>query len=339
MEKVNAMNPVRIIDLFAGIGGFRLAAESVGARCVFSSEINAAARRTYEANFGDRPIGNIRLVDASLVPAHDLLLGGFPCQTFSIAGVSKLNSLGRPSGLLDETRGTLFFEIARLLSSARPRAFVLENVKNLLHHDSGRTLDVILSTLDRLGYHTFYRVLDASHWVPQQRKRIFIVGFESVQMLKDFIQRFEAAFQLDLFQHRKPRLSDILETSVSDQYTLQDGTWSYLQYHAAKHREAGNGFGFKGFADPDGLARTLTARYGRDGAEILIEQPGRNPRRLTPRECARLMGYPDSFRFPVSDSEAYRQLGNSVVVPLVRDLLRVVVGVLRGESVKIRGAG
>lgn len=311
------------IDLFAGIGGLRLAMQSAGARCVYSSEWNKFSRQTYEANFGEVPDGDITQVPASEIPDHSVLVGGFPCQPFSIAGVSKKRSLGRATGFEDETQGTLFFDVCRILDAKRPKAFFLENVKNLTSHDHGRTFEVIEQSLDSLDYDVFYRVLDAQDYVPQHRERIVIIGFDR--------RRYGNAprFSFDLPKPEiKPVLADILERDVPEKYTLSDKLWAYLQAYAAKHRAAGNGFGY-GLACPDGIARTLSARYHKDGSEILIPQDGRNPRRLTPRECARLQGFPDSFVIPVSDTQAYRQFGNSVAVPLMSEVAKALVAELR----------
>jgi DNA (cytosine-5)-methyltransferase 1 len=318
---------LRAIDLFAGIGAFRLALDRNGFRTVLSSEIHGPAKDTYESNFGDRPLGDIRLIDTALIPDHELLVGGFPCQTFSQAGVSKLKSLGRPHGLMDQTRGTLFFEVARILRDKRPAAFLLENVKNLVHHDHGQTIQVILSTLHELGYHVFHQVIDAVHWVPQHRKRIFIVGFAQKSTLATFVRLFD---QKLLCEQNTRSLADILESNPDQRLTLSNKVWTYLQKHANDHRDKGNGFGFRMFQPIDKATRTLSARYGKDGSEILISQdpsyrnPNGNPRRLSVRECARLMGFPDTFLIPVSDTSAYRQFGNAVVVPLVTDLIGVV---------------
>lgn len=311
------------IDLFAGIGGLRLAMESAGARCVYSSEWNKFSRQTYEANFGEVPDGDITQVPADEIPDHSVLVGGFPCQPFSVAGVSKKRSLGRATGFEDETQGTLFFDVCRILDAKRPKAFFLENVKNLTSHDHGRTFEVIEQSLDSLDYDVFYRVLDAQDYVPQHRERIVIIGFDR--------RRYgsEAEFSFNLPKPDvKPVLADILERDVPEKYTLSDKLWAYLQAYAAKHRAAGNGFGY-GLARPDGVARTLSARYHKDGSEILIPQEGGNPRRLTPRECARLQGFPDSFVIPVSDTQAYRQFGNSVAVPLMSEVAKALVAELR----------
>jgi DNA (cytosine-5)-methyltransferase 1 len=311
------------IDLFAGIGGTRLAFESTGCRCVFSSEIDKYAQRTYFANFGETPAGDIGQVKECDIPDHDILLAGFPCQPFSISGVSKLKSLNRPHGFRDQAKGTLFFEIARILEAKRPRAFLLENVKHLCYHDKGWTYSVIKHTLRKeLGYEVYDKVIDAQSVVPQHRERIFIVGF-----------RQPTHFEFPEFDCLRPRLKDILEPIVDSKYTLTDHLWKYLKEYALKHREKGNGFGYS-LANPDGATRTLSARYYKDGSEILIAQEGRrNPRRLTPRECARLMGFPETFKIPVSDTQAYKQFGNSVVVPVVRRIAEVMIGCMNeGKS-------
>lgn len=318
------------VDLFAGIGGTRLAFESVGGSCVYSSEWNKYCQKTYFANFGELPEGDITKVKAESIPDHDILVAGFPCQPFSIAGVSKKQSLGRATGFEDKTQGTLFFDICRILKAKRPKAFLLENVKNLRSHDKGRTFKVILESLDELDYEVFYAVLDGQNYVPQHRERLIIVGFDRMRYGRDFFFDFAITPVKP-----KPVLADILESKVDDKYTLSNRLWSYLQAYAAKHQARGNGFGY-GMTRLDGITRTLSARYYKDGSEILIAQPGGNPRRLTPRECARLQGFPDSFRIPVSDTQAYRQFGNSVVVPLIEDvagLLMKKVSILDAASV------
>lgn len=308
-------NTIRFIDLFAGIGGMRLGFESIGARCVFTSEWNEYSQKTYRANFPETEAiaGDITRVDAASVPDHNLLLAGFPCQPFSVAGVSKKNSLGRAHGFLDATQGTLFFDVARIIATKRPEAFLLENVRNLVSHDQGRTFRVIRETLEKLGYEIHCRILDARACVPQHRERIFIAGF-----------RRTTGFQWSELPAATHTLSEILHAEpVPDKYVLSDKLWNYLQAYAAKHRAKGNGFGCSVFG-PGDTARTLSARYHKDGSEILIDRgEGRNPRRLTPRECARLMGYPDSFRIPVSDTRAYQQFGNSVVVPVIQHAARL----------------
>lgn len=324
----------RFIDLFAGIGGMRRGFETAGGRCVFTSEWNRFAQQTYAANHDrDHPlVGDIRAVESEDIPPHDLLLAGFPCQPFSIAGVSKKNALNRPHGFRCEVQGTLFFEIARILRHHRPAAFLLENVKNLLNHDRGRTFEIIKTTLEKdLGYTVSCRVIDARSFVPQHRERVFIAGF-----------REPTPFSLDEMAlpppNRGPRLREVLhpeaglepaeppytvgpKARVSPRYTLTPHLWTYLQQYAEKHRSKGNGFGY-GLVGRGDVSRTLSARYYKDGSEILIRRPGpAAPRRLTPRECARLMGFDRAgrprFEIPVSDTQAYRQFGNAVVVPVV----------------------
>lgn len=307
------------IDLFAGIGGMRLAFESAGGKCVYTNEWNKFSQKTYFDNFGDMPEGDITKVDAKKIPDHDILVAGFPCQPFSIAGVSKKNSLGRATGFEDKTQGTLFFDVCRIIKEKRPKAFMLENVKNLCSHDHGNTFKVIQESLDELGYDIFYKVLDGQLFVPQHRERILIVGFDRKKMIKDNIN-FE--FKITP-KEPKPVVKDILEPQPDSKYTLSDKLWTYLQNYAAKHKAAGNGFGY-GIAPLNGVSRTLSARYYKDGSEVLIAQRGKNPRRLTPRECARLMGFPDSFKITVSDVQAYKQFGNSVVVPLMSSVAKLV---------------
>jgi DNA (cytosine-5)-methyltransferase 1 len=316
--KSNRTQPT-FVDLFCGIGGIRLGYEAAGARCVFSCDWDKYAQQTYRENFGETPAGDIHAVHASDIPEHDILAGGFPCQPFSISGVSKKNSLGRAHGFQDKTQGTLFFEVARLIRDKRPQAFMLENVKNLLNHDRGKTFQVIHETLaGELGYDVHFKVLDARSYVPQHRERIFIVGF-----------RTPRAFSWPEPRAVRHTIADILEAEPDDKYTLSTHLWRYLQDYARKHREAGNGFGY-GLVPEDGVARTLSARYYKDGSEILIPRGLRAcPRRLTPRECARLMGFPDTFRIPVSDTQAYRQFGNSVVVPVVKAIAKRVVAALQ----------
>lgn len=284
-----------------------------------SSDWDRFSQDTYEANFGERPHGDIHTVAVADIPPHNILCAGFPCQPFSIAGVSKKLSLGRKHGFEDEKQGNLFFEIASILDYHKPAAFVLENVKNLRSHDKGRTFEIIHRTLtDALGYSVSYKIIDARSIVPQHRERIFIVGFKPGRW-----------FEFPDFPAQGPTLASILEKDVDDKYTLTDHLWQYLQNYALKHQAAGNGFGF-GLVSAGGTARTLSARYHKDGSEILLNQgPQRNPRRLTPRECARLMGYPDDFKIVVSDTQAYRQFGNSVVVPVVERIAKNVVDALR----------
>lgn len=333
----------RFADLFAGIGGLRRGFDGIGGRCVFTSEWDRFAQATYRANYHDGPghvfKGDITKVGMDEIPAHDVLLAGFPCQPFSIAGVSKKNSLGRLHGFRCDAQGTLFFDVAQIIEYHRPKVILLENVKNLLSHDGGRTFAVIRNTLEEeLGYRISVRVIDARCFVPQHRERIFIAGV-----------RKDLGFEIDLDTMvlpdgvAGPRLGSILhaedgselegnevfldpEGTVSSRYVLSDKLWQYLQDYAEKHRQKGNGFGF-GLTGANDVARTLSARYHKDGSEILVDRgPGRNPRRLTPRECARLMGFDrpgqSDFFMPVSDTQAYRQFGNSVVVPVVEAVAR-----------------
>jgi DNA (cytosine-5)-methyltransferase 1 len=332
----------RFIDLFAGIGGIRMGFEAHGGDCVFTSEWNDFSTKTYRENYpsgGEHAlIGDIVSFPAEEVPSHDVLLGGFPCQPFSIAGVSKKNALGRPHGFECTTQGTLFFDVARIIAAKRPAAFLLENVKNLLSHDKGRTFDVILQTLrDELGYEVHYRVVDGQHFTPQHRERIIIVGFRGKTSFSwDDLQLPDNGPRLSSILHRTDgsepvlpwdhdRFFDHASRRVQPKYTLTPNLWTYLQNYAEKHRAAGNGFGF-GMAYPNSVTRTLSARYHKDGSEILVYQgEALRPRRLTPRECARLMGFPDTFRIPVSDTQAYRQFGNSVVMPVMREVARIML--------------
>ncbi len=326
----------KFIDLFAGIGGIRKGFEQAGGKCVFTSEWDEYAQKTYINNFPSKDLiaGDITKVAASSIPDHDVLLAGFPCQPFSIAGVSKKKSLGKPTGFEDKTQGTLFFDVARIIKEKRPKAFVLENVKNLKSHDKGRTFDIIWETLTKdLGYYCDCKIIDGQSWVPQHRERIIIVGFrDKVDFnFSNMDIPAKGKVTLDSILHKtdgtEPYLSqdgtkyfDFVNKQVLEKYTLTDGLWQYLQDYASKHRSMGNGFGF-GLVTGNDIARTLSARYYKDGSEILIYQgEHKNPRRLTPRECARLMGYPDDYVIPVSDTRAYKQFGNSVVVPLFRAL-------------------
>jgi len=303
----------KFIDLFAGIGGFRIAFQRMNGKCVFSSEWNKYAKKTYEANFGEVPFGDITKINEKDIPDHDLLVGGFPCQPFSIAGVSKKNSLGRNHGFLDETQGTLFFDICRIIKEKKPKAFLLENVKNLKSHDRGNTYKVIEKALKTLGYMVFNQILDAKYYVPQHRERIFIIGLDKNHFGENIMFSFPEP------ENEVPALNSILEKRVDVKYTLTDHLWNYLQDYAKKHKAKGNGFGF-GLADSNGTTRTLSARYYKDGSEILISQgKNKNPRRLTPEECKRLMGFPIEFRINnigVSDTQLYKQFGNSIAVPV-----------------------
>lgn len=313
----------KFIDLFAGIGGIRMAYQNNKGKCVFSSEWDSFAKKTYEANYGEVPFGDITKIPENEIPDHDLLLGGFPCQPFSIAGVSKKNSLGRQHGFLDKTQGTLFFDIARIIEHKRPKAFMLENVKNLVSHDKKKTFKVITETLEELGYSIYHKVLDAKYYVPQHRERIIIVGFDKSVFKENEKFSFPKPPDTEL------AIKDILEKKVDDKYTLSDKLWNYLQEHKRKHQAKGNGFGY-GLTDIKGVSRTISARYYKDGSEILIPQGGnKNPRRLTPRECARLQGFPDSFIIPVSNNQAYKQFGNSVAMPLIQAVGKNIIKELR----------
>lgn len=328
------------IDLFAGIGGIRKGFEAHGGKCVFTSEWDSYSQKTYKANFpnDDHEIhGDITLIDdpESQIPDHDVLLAGFPCQPFSLAGVSKRNSLGLSHGFECTTQGTLFFDVQRIIQAKQPKAFLLENVKNLVNHDKGNTFKVIRNVLqDQLGYDVTFKVIDGKHFVPQHRERILIIGFRKDIGFKDALGDNWKNLNLPNLESA-PKLSSILhpedgtEADVDDgrcidkkgkvqkKYILTDKLWAYLQAYAEKHKQAGNGFGF-GLVTKNDTARTLSARYYKDGSEILVSRgKGKNPRRLTPRECARLMGFGDDFKIPVSDSRAYKQFGNSVVVPLI----------------------
>lgn len=314
------------IDLFAGIGGIRLGFEQAfgeDIETVFVSEWNKFANQTYRANFHDDfdIVGDITTVPTEEVPDHHILLAGFPCQPFSIAGVSKKNSLGRATGFADQTQGTLFFDVARIIDAKRPKAFLLENVKNLVSHDKGNTFKVIMSVLtEDLGYHVHWKVIDGKQWTPQHRERIYIVGFKD-----DLPFDWE---NLETPEQGGGVFADVQEHGVDPKYTLSDKLWSYLQGYAEKHRAKGNGFGY-GLVDGNDTTRTISARYYKDGSEVLVRQDGQNPRRLTPRECARLQGFPDSFEIPVSDTQAYRQFGNSVCVPAVAAVARLMRESLR----------
>ena len=337
-DKLRTPDRFRFIDLFAGIGGLRLGFEYIGGKCVFTSEWNRFCQETYRANHDcdDEIAGDITKVSVSDIPVHDVLLAGFPCQPFSIAGVSKKNALNKPHGFRCDVQGTLFFDIARIIEAHRPRAFILENVKNLVNHDRGRTFRIIHETLtEELEYHVHWKVIDARSFVPQHRERIFIAGFrENVDFSFDSLDIPDPSDgpRLDSILHPQDgseepeaRFTGGKKGKILSKYTLSDHLWDYLRAYAEKHRQKGNGFGF-GLFDPRDVARTLSARYFKDGSEILIRQARKNPRRLTPRECSRLMGFDQpgghTFRIPVSDTQAYKQFGNAVVVPVVKAVAR-----------------
>jgi len=348
----DAERAFRFVDLFAGIGGLRRGFDEIGGECVFTSEWDKYSQATYRANFdvGHPIAGDIVGIPSEHIPQHDLLLAGFPCQPFSISGVSKRNSLGRPHGFACDTQGTLFFEVARILNFHRPRFFVLENVKNLMTHDGGRTFLTIKRTLtDELGYTISHRIIDAAGFVPQHRERIFIVGFRDGADFDWNAMTFPDT-------RKGPRLGTILHPEdgreepeppftekggkVAKKYILSDHLWQYLQDYAAKHKKAGNGFGY-GLVGSDDVARTLSARYFKDGSEILVKRRRGAPRRLTPRECARLMGFDSpgqsEFKIPVSDTQAYKQFGNSVAVPVVRHVANLLKPFISGGTSAMPG--
>lgn len=338
-RKDNQPNDFTFIDLFAGIGGIRQGFETAGGCCIFTSEWNEQCVKTYRANFSDNHpiVGDITKIKAKDIPDHDVLVAGFPCQPFSIAGVSKKNSLGRNHGFRCETQGTLFFDVARIISEKQPKAFLLENVKHLQNHDKGKTFEIILKTLkEELGYEVHYRIIDARHYVPQHRERILVVGF------KEQTGFTWSDLRLPELGKNSPRMKEILHSEdgseepeghytvgkkaeVNQKYVLSNKLWRYLQDYAKKHKAMGNGFGY-GLIGPEDIARTLSARYYKDGSEILVSRGRKNPRRLTPRECARLMGFDRNgkkFAIPVSDTQAYKQFGNSVVVPVIEEVARI----------------
>ncbi len=333
------MNKFTFVDLFAGIGGIRKGFENQGGRCIFTSEWDKFSQKTYFENYPQFPdhtfVGDITDVHTEDIPDFDVLLAGFPCQPFSIAGVSKKNNMGEVHGFEDKIYGTLFFDVARIIGAKRPQAFLLENVKNLISHDKGNTFKIIMDILEKeLGYHVKYKVIDGQHFVPQHRERIMIVGFrdhdrfsfkdvclpkKGRNTIADILHKFDGSEPY--IEHDNDRYYK--DGRADERYTLSDKLWTYLQNYAAKHKAKGNGFGF-GLVTGDSVARSLSARYYKDGAEILVYQgDDRCPRRLTPRECARLMGFPDDFKIPVSDTQAYKQFGNSVVVPMVDKIAQV----------------
>jgi len=299
----------KFIDLFAGIGGIRMGFEECGGECVFSSEWDKYAQETYQVNFEEIPYGDIAKIKAEEIPKFDFLLAGFPCQPFSQAGLKKG---------FEDTRGTLFFDIARIVKYHNPSVVFLENVRNLAGHDKGRTLGVILKTLEDLGYNVFHKILNARDFgVPQNRARIYIIGF------KDDVD-FKFPKELNI----NTKLGNILEKKVDDKYTLSDRLWQGHQRRKKEHKRKGNGFGYSMFDNESKYTSTISARYYKDGSEILIKQKDSNPRKLTPREAARLQGFPDIFKIPVSDTQAYKQFGNSVSVPVIRALASQVIKTL-----------
>ncbi len=314
--------PFTFVDLFAGIGGMRLGLERAGGQCKFSCEIDRFSQKTYRAWFGEVPAGDINEIQFGDIPDCDILAAGFPCQPFSIAGVSKKKSLGHAHGFKCATQGTLFFTLATIIENKRPPVLLLENVKNLRSHNKKQTWKVIRSTLEELGYTVFDEIIDAANYVPQHRERIVIVCFDKKMFGKSPPFQFPKPPKDSM-----PKFRDILESSPDKKYTLTDHLWKYLQDYAAKHKAKGNGFGF-GLTKLDGVSRTLSARYYKDGSEVLIPQRRKNPRRLTPREAARLMGFPDELPIVVSDTQAYKQFGNAVVPGVIEVVAKEVVNVL-----------
>ena len=311
----NENAPYKTIDLFAGIGGTRLGFYQTGkTKVVFSSEFDEHAVKTYKANFGECPYGDITKIESHTIPDHDILVGGFPCQAFSQAG----KKLG-----FEDTRGTLFFEIARILKDKQPKAFLLENVKNLTLHDHGKTFEVIVNTLKELGYEVTFNLFKAKDFgVPQNRERIYIVGFNKnkVSNHQDFTMPTPPCVET--------KVGQILESYVDEKYTISDKLWSGHQRRKAEHQEKGNGFGYTLFTAESPYTNTISARYYKDGSEILIAQDRKNPRKITPREAARLQGFPEEFIIPVSDTQAYKQFGNSVAVPVIHAIAEEIIKVL-----------
>lgn len=321
------MTHLKFIDLCAGIGGFRVAFEDNSAECILTCEIDNFCEKSYLSNFIESSfVRDIKKIDEKELSDFNILCAGFPCQAFSLAGKQRG---------FEDTRGTIFFDIARILKEKRPEAFLLENVKNLKSHDSGKTFKVIQETLSGLDYWFEDFTINAQYFVPQRRERIYIVGLNKELFTYEQFLKLKETIHLQYQQQKNaplPQFKNILETEVDDKYTLSDKLWTFLQAHAKKHLDKGNGFGY-GLMNPetDITARTLTARYYKDGSEILVKQNGKNPRRLTPRECARIMGYPDDFKITVSNTQAYKQFGNSVVVPVVQLFSENIKKALRQE--------
>lgn len=314
VRKENDPYVFTFIDLFAGIGGIRLPFQQLGGKCVFTSEWDKFAQKTYRVNFGEMPEGDITLIDSDKIPTFDILLAGFPCQPFSQAGLRK--------GFSD-TRGTLFFEIERIISDKRPKAFMLENVKQLRGHDRGKTLSIIIDHLRQLNYSVDIDILRAADFgVPQNRERLFIVGFDKMH----FSLGDDFKFSFPIPEKKTTKVGNILEVNVDEKYTISDKLYEGHLRRKQMHLEKGNGFGFSVFNHEDSYTNTLSARYYKDGSEILIEQgPNKNPRKLTPRECARLQGFPDDYIIPVSDTQAYKQFGNSVSIPVVASVAKNII--------------
>jgi DNA (cytosine-5)-methyltransferase 1 len=313
----NEMKSYKFIDLFAGIGGIRRPFDKLGCECVFSSEIDKYAIQTYKANFNEVPSGDITKIDAKDIPSFDILLAGFPCQAFSIAG--------KRQGFAD-TRGTMFFEIQRILEHHKPKCFMLENVKGLTNHNQGRTFNTILDILQyQLKYKVFYKILNAKNFgMPQNRERIIIVGFLD----------HDIDFKFPEPTGEKTRLGDILESNVDAKYTISDKIWASHQRRKEENRKKGNGFGYCLFDENSEYTSTISARYYKDGSEILIKQEGKNPRKLTPREAARLQGFPDDFKLVCSDVQCYKQFGNSVPTKMIGAVAEEIVKTLREKYEK-----
>lgn len=310
----------KFIDLFAGIGGMRIAFEKVGGECVFSSEWDKFAQQTYQANFNETPHGDITKVDLKDVPKHDVLIGGFPCQPFSNAGLKRG---------FEDTRGTLFFDVARIIDYRKPSMVLLENVKGFTTHDKGRTMETVKETLEGLGYNVFHKVLNARDFgVPQNRERIFIVALNKRKL-------GSIGFDFPNPLRKSTKLGDILENVVDEKYTISNKLWAGHKRRLREHRERGNGFGYSLFNSESVYTSTISARYYKDGSEILIEQKNGNPRKLTPREAARLQGFPESFKIPVSDNQAYKQFGNSVAVPVIQAIARKMIRIFEEPESRI----
>lgn len=307
----------RFIDLFAGIGGFRIAMQELGGQCVFSSEWDTYAKKTYEANFGEVPFGDIRKISETDLPDHDILCAGFPCQPFSLAGVSARNALNTAHGFACETQGTLFFDIARIIEAKRPQIVFLENVKNLVGHDGGKTFSVIKNTIEKLGYSFSYKIIDSSPLVPQRRLRCYMVCMRDSQN----------TFEFPTIQGPPLPLKKILEKNVDDSFSISSKLWEGHQRRTSRNLARGTGFTAY-CADLAKPSNTIVARYGKDGKECLIPQKGKNPRMLTPRECARLQGFPENFIIPHAKTTSYRQFGNSVAVPVIKKISEQIVASL-----------
>lgn len=309
-------------DICAGIGGMRLAFENLGGKCVFTSEWDKFCQKTYKENFGETPNGDITKIQIKNIPKHDVLLAGFPCQPFSKSGFATRKFLNKKDGFADKNQGKIFFRIAKIIAVKKPKAVFLENVPRLVKMNKGKTFEAIINELEKLGYECKWKVISAETIVPQRRERLYIVA-----------TRKGTNFEFPEIPDLKPQLKQVFEKNVHKKYTLSDNTWNWLQNHAKKHALIGNGFGFR-MADPKKTACTLSARYGKDGSEILVPRRNSNPRKLSPRECARLMGFPDNYAIPVSDTQSYKQFGNSVVVPIIYLIGYEIIKVL-----KIRSSG